>query len=80
MISCLTAHIWASATPIPSPIIELKMEKAAALAQGDEQYDALIDEFQIFLQMVTMFQYGVNLRKEILMSIVDYLDINKVLN
>ena len=50
------AHgVWASARqnenvaeylPTLAKIIELKIEKAAALAQGGEHYDALIDEYE----------------------------------
>ncbi|MDC1383046.1 carboxypeptidase M32 [Candidatus Puniceispirillum sp.] len=77
------AHgIWASARqnenvaeylPILAEIIKLKIEKAAALAQGDEHYDALIDEYEPNVsgdEISTMFQNLrptlVNLRKEIL--------------
>ena len=77
------AHgIWATARqnenvaeylPILAEIIELKIEKANALAEGDECYDALIDEYEPNVSAVeisTMFQNLrptlVHLRKEIL--------------
>ncbi len=77
------AHgIWASARqnenvseflPILAEIIELKIEKAVALAQGGEQYDALIDEYEPNIsadEISIMFQKLrptlINLRKEAL--------------
>ncbi len=77
------AHgIWASARqnenvpeylPILAEIIKLKIEKAAAVAEGGEHYDALIDEYEPNIstdEISTMFQNLrptlVNLRKEIL--------------
>ena len=77
------AHgIWASARqnenvseflPILAEIIELKIEKAVALAQGGEQYDALIDEYEPNIsadEISIMFQKLrptlVNLREEAL--------------
>ena len=77
------AHgIWASARqdenvaeylPILAEIIKLKIEKAAALAQGDKHYDVLIDEYEPNIsadEVSTMFQNLrptlVNLRKAIL--------------
>ena len=80
------AHgIWASARqnenvsefpPILAEIIELKIEKAVALAQGGEQYDALIDEYEPNIsadEISIMFQKLrptlVNLRKEALSQV-----------
>ena len=77
------AHgIWATARqnenvaeylPILAEIIELKIEKANALAEGNDCYDALIDEYEPNISAAdisTMFQNLrptlVNLRKEIL--------------
>ena len=77
------AHgIWASARqnenvseylPILAEIIQLKIEKAQALAQDDKYYDALINEYEPNIsadEISTMFQSLrptlVNLRKEIL--------------
>ena len=77
------AHgIWASARqnenvseflPILAEIIELKIEKAEALSQGGEHYDALIDEYEPNIssdEISTMFQKLrptlVNLRREAL--------------
>ncbi len=77
------AHsIWASARrnenvqeylPILAEIIKLKIEKAKALAQGNDYYDALIDEYEPNIsadEISTMFQNLrptlVSLRSEIL--------------
>ena len=59
--------------PILAEIIKLKIEKASALTEGGEHYDALIDEYESNIstdEISKMFQNLrptlVNLRKEIL--------------